>query len=97
MEINLATPVLYTFAGIFGLLAIASFTVLGLAFSHQENDYSELKARIKSWWIMLMIFSFAILLKQPIFIVCFMVISLIALREYLSLITPLLNLSLKLT
>ncbi|NMF57805.1 phosphatidate cytidylyltransferase [Pseudanabaena yagii] len=86
MEINLATPVLYTFAGIFGLLAIASFTVLGLAFSHQENDYSELKARIKSWWIMVMIFSFAILLKQPISIVFFMVLSFIALREYLSLI-----------
>ncbi|MFN9190471.1 MAG: phosphatidate cytidylyltransferase [Pseudanabaena sp.] len=86
MEINLATPVLYTFAGIFGLLAIASFTVLGLALCDQQNDYSELKARIKSWWIMVSIFSLAILLKQPTSIAFFMLLSFIALREYLSLI-----------
>lgn len=86
MEINLATPVLYTLSGIFGLLAIASFTVLGLAFSNRENDYSELKARVKSWWIMVILFSLAISLKHPISIVFFMFLSFIALREYLSLI-----------
>jgi phosphatidate cytidylyltransferase len=86
MDINVAAPVLYTLAGIFGLLAIATLTVFGLALSHWDTDYSELNSRIKSWWIMVTIFSFAILLKQPASIVFFMLVSFIALREYLSLI-----------
>lgn len=86
MGIDLATPVLYTLAGIFGLLAIASITTLGLAISKPETDYSELKDRIKSWWIMVSIFSLAILLKQPVSIAFFMMLSFIALREYFSLI-----------
>ncbi|MFN8968217.1 MAG: phosphatidate cytidylyltransferase, partial [Pseudanabaena sp.] len=86
MEINLATPVLYTLAGIFGLLTIATLTVLGLALSHWDTDYSELNARIKSWWVMVTIFSLAILLKHPASIIFFMFLSFIALREYLSVI-----------
>ncbi|WP_242025688.1 phosphatidate cytidylyltransferase [Phormidium tenue] len=86
MGINIATPVLYTLAGIFGLLAIATMITFGLALSHWDTDYSELKARIKSWWVMVTIFSLAILLKHPVPIVFFMVLSFIALREYLSLI-----------
>lgn len=86
MEINLATPVLYTLSGIFGLLAIATLTVLGLAFTNRQTDYRELKDRVKSWWIMVILFSLAISLKHPISIVFFMFLSFIALREYLSLI-----------
>lgn len=86
MDINIATPVLYTLAGIFGLLAIATLIVFGLALSRWDTDYSELNSRIKSWWVMVTIFSFAILLKQPASIVFFMLVSFIALREYLSLI-----------
>ncbi|MBD2189136.1 phosphatidate cytidylyltransferase [Pseudanabaena sp. FACHB-723] len=86
MGIDVAMPVLYTLAGIFGLLAIASITTLGLAISKPETDYSELKDRIKSWWIMVSIFSLAILLKQPVSIAFFMMLSFIALREYFSLI-----------
>ena len=86
MGINITTPVLYTLAGIFGLLAIATMITFGLALSHWDTDYSELKARIKSWWVMVTIFSLAILLKHPVSIVFFMVLSFIALREYLSLI-----------
>ncbi|PZU91335.1 MAG: phosphatidate cytidylyltransferase [Pseudanabaena sp.] len=86
MGIDLAAPVLYTLAGIFGLLAIASITTLGLAISQPKTDYSELQARIKSWWIMVSIFSLAILLKQPVSIAFFMMLSFIALREYFSLI-----------
>ena len=86
MEINLATPVLYTLSGVFGLLAIATLTVLGLAFTNRQTDYRELKDRVKSWWIMVILFSLAISLKHPISIVFFMFLSFIALREYLSLI-----------
>lgn len=86
MGIDLAIPVLYTLAGIFGLLAIASITTFSLAISKPETDYSELKDRIKSWWIMVSIFSLAILLKQPASIAFFMMLSFIALREYFSLI-----------
>ena len=86
MEINLAAPVLITLAGIFGLLAIATLTVFGLALSHWDTDYSELNARIKSWWVMVTIFSLAILLKHPASIIFFMFLSFIALREYLSVI-----------
>ena len=86
MEINLATPVLYTLSGIFGLLAISTLTVLGLAFTNRQTDYRELKDRVKSWWIMVILFSLAISLKHPISIVFFMFLSFIALREYLSLI-----------
>jgi phosphatidate cytidylyltransferase len=86
MEINLAAPVLITLAGIFGLLAIATMISLGLAMSNWATDYSELNARIKSWWVMATIFSLAILLKHPASILFFMFLSFIALREYFSLI-----------
>lgn len=85
-SLNLATPVLYTLAGVFGLLAIASVTVTGLGFHHPQTDYSELKDRIKSWWMMVLLFSLAIALKHPVSIIFFMLLSFIALREYLSLI-----------
>ena len=86
MGLNIATPVLYTLVGIFGLLAIATMITFGLALSHWDTDYSELKSRIKSWWVMVTIFSLAILLKYPVSIIFFMFLSFIALREYLSLI-----------
>ncbi|MFM7603554.1 MAG: phosphatidate cytidylyltransferase [Pseudanabaena sp.] len=86
MEINIATSVLYTLAGIFGLLAIATMITFGLALSHWDTDYSELNARVKSWWMMVTIFSLSILLKHPASIIFFMFLSFIALREYLSLI-----------
>ena len=79
-------PLLYVFVGIIGLLAVA--TVLGalLARAKPDKDFTELNARIRSWWFMAGVFSFAILLSRAVSLVFLTFLSFLALKEYLSLI-----------
>lgn len=86
MQVNALTPVLWTLIGVYGLLVIATAIIFGLAFCNREANYSELKDRIKSWWLMVTIFSLALLLDHPVSILFFGFLSFLALKEYLSLI-----------
>jgi phosphatidate cytidylyltransferase len=56
--------------------------------SHQnpEKDFSELRARLRSWWWMAGIFILAMLIDPVISLVLFGFLSFLALKEYLSLI-----------
>ncbi|MDB9524860.1 phosphatidate cytidylyltransferase [Oscillatoria sp. CS-180] len=86
MTLALPTPVLWTLAGVYALLGIATAIALSLANIHQDQDHRELKARIQSWWIIVTVFSGALLLNRTISILFFAILSFLALREYLSLI-----------
>jgi phosphatidate cytidylyltransferase len=81
-----ANNVLYAFAGIFLLLFIATFVIYILAFRNPENDYTELKQRVKSWWVIVILFTFALSLNKAIAITFFCFLSFLALKEYFSLI-----------
>jgi phosphatidate cytidylyltransferase len=81
---HLSAPVILTLAGIYGVLVLA--TIVVWVFCQGLGDYQELQDRIKSWWLMVGVFSLVLLLKQPISIIFFGFLSFLALKEYLSII-----------
>ncbi len=84
--LSLKPPVLFGLGGIGTILIIASAILFILKRSRPERSYDELSQRITSWWIMVGIFSAAILLSRTASIIFFAFVSFLALKEYLSLI-----------
>ncbi len=78
--------VLAVFAGIVGLLVLATAISLGLRKFKPAAHPQDLDARIRSWWIMVAIFALAVLFSRTGAIVFFALLSFLALKEYLSLI-----------
>jgi phosphatidate cytidylyltransferase len=81
-----ANHVLWSLMGIFALLVLSSGIIYGLSLTHPDRDYTELKNRIKSWWIITVLFAIALLLHHTTAIIFFGFVSFLALKEYLSLI-----------
>jgi len=79
-------PLLYVFVGIIGLLAVATLLGALLARAKPDKDFTELNARIRSWWLMAGVFMLAILLSRAVSLVFLTFLSFLALKEYLSLI-----------
>lgn len=84
---DLPPQVLATFGGIFAFLLLATGTHQLLKRSRPEADFSELGARIRTWWMMVTVFTLALLLSRIVSIVFFAFLSFLALKEYFSL-TP---------
>lgn len=82
----LTTHVAIALAGIFGILLLASLIVFGLSRFYPANDYTELKQRLNSWWVMVGIFSAAIVLSPKISLISFGLLSFLALKEYFTII-----------
>lgn len=78
--------VAWILAGIFAALAIASVLSIFLQRRHPEGDFGELRQRVKSWWIMVGVFSVALSLNRNLSLSFFALVSFLALKEYLSLI-----------
>jgi phosphatidate cytidylyltransferase len=78
--------VAYVLAGIFVLLLVASAAVRWLKYRHPEKDYGELGLRVRSWWVMVAIFSAAMIVSPMVSLFFFGFLSFLALKEYLSLI-----------
>ncbi len=78
--------ILHAVAGIWVLLAVASIIVFALVKLRPEKNYSELVIRTKSWWVMLGMFTFAMLTSRVVSL-CFLgFISFLALKEFFSMI-----------
>ncbi|HVR67915.1 MAG TPA: phosphatidate cytidylyltransferase [Verrucomicrobiae bacterium] len=77
---HLEPNVLWTAAGVFAVLTTASLL------SIVRSSGGELRARIRSWWIMAGIFAFALLLGRTAMLLFLGLVSFLALKEYLSLI-----------
>ncbi|WP_044641168.1 phosphatidate cytidylyltransferase [Risungbinella massiliensis] len=82
----MSQPLLQVIIGIFGVLIIASIVTFLLIRFKPEKDFTELKLRIQSWWVMVAIFSITIMISRKISIIFFAFLSFLALKEYLSLI-----------
>jgi phosphatidate cytidylyltransferase len=82
--VNLPVPVLWTLAGVYGVLIFATIAIW--AFCQKIPEYQELQDRTKSWWLMVIVFSLVLLLKQPASIIFFGFLSFLALKEYLSIV-----------
>ena len=86
MFATLAEPVRWMLGGLFGLLLIASAVQWWLARRHPQRDFTELRQRIRSWWLMVGVFALAILLSPGVSVAFFGVVSFLALKEYFSII-----------
>ncbi len=83
---NLHTPVVWVLGGVFTLLLVASIVTWLLQRGAPEGAHAELRARVRSWWVMALVFSLAMLLSRAVSLGFFTLISFLALKEYLSLI-----------
>lgn len=80
-----ARPVLWTLAAIFAVLTAASLAAAWL-YRRDAARHGELVLRVKSWWLMIAVFSLALVLSRTAALVLFGFVSFIAFKEYLSLI-----------
>ncbi|MFZ4763303.1 MAG: phosphatidate cytidylyltransferase, partial [Alphaproteobacteria bacterium] len=80
------SAILSAVGGIWALLVLASIIVFALIKLKPEKDYSELALRTKSWWVMIGIFTFAMLTSRVVSL-CFLgLVSFLALKEFFSMI-----------
>lgn len=86
MSITVDHSVLVSLAGLFVLLIVASLITALLTRSKPEKDFTELKQRVSSWWIMVTVFTLAMVLSRNVSLVFFGFISFLALKEFLSMI-----------
>ncbi len=84
--LTLDRSVLWMLGAIFCILMAATVLVGLLRRRSPEADYAELSQRIRSWWVMVMIFTLAMVLNRSISLLFFALVSFLALKEYLSLI-----------
>lgn len=80
------TNVAIALGGLFVILVLASAIVYVLKRHHPEKSFTELGNRVRSWWVMVAVFSLAMGLSRNLSLVFFAFISFLALKEYLSLI-----------
>lgn len=83
---HLAPPLLWSLGGLYLLLITAS-VIASLLKRQQPEKHAELVARVNSWWVMILIFSLAIIISTRLAIILFALISFLALKEYLAMIT----------
>ncbi|NCJ04940.1 phosphatidate cytidylyltransferase [Synechococcales cyanobacterium C] len=81
-----APNVFWALGVIFLLLFVTTFLIYAVAFKNPDKNYTELKLRIKSWWVIVVLFAIALTLSRTSALVFFAFLSFLALKEYLSLI-----------
>jgi phosphatidate cytidylyltransferase len=86
MEFDVALSVLLVLGGVYVLLAIATAWVAILRWRAPQHDRTELVQRMRSWWIIVILFTAAMVLSRAASIVFFAFVSFLALKEYLSIV-----------
>lgn len=76
---------LFAIGGLFALL-VGSFAAILFRRLRPGIDLTEVMLRIRSWWIMVILFSVALVSGSVVSIILFALVSFFALKEYLSLI-----------
>ena len=82
----LSDPVHLGLLGLYAVLLLASLTIAVLRRVNPGKDYRELADRTKSWWVMVTIFSVALLVSPVLSVIFFALISFLAFKEYVSII-----------
>ena len=86
MEFAVKPNVLWALAGLFAILSVASLIVFLMGRARPDRNYDELRSRVNSWWVMVVVFTLAMVLSRKLSLVFFGLMSFLALKEYLSLI-----------
>lgn len=84
--LNIPTHSLYAMSGIIGLLLVASTICFFLRWKNPNADYTELRQRIQSWWIMITILFAVLVINKTTAIIFFGFLSFLALKEFLSIV-----------
>jgi phosphatidate cytidylyltransferase len=71
---------------VFALLLLASVAILILRWVNPHRDWRELSARVRSWWIMAVLFFAAVALTPRVSIAFFGFVSFWAMKEYITLL-----------
>lgn len=82
----LPTEVAIALIGVFAALVIASIAVALLRRREPSRDFTELTARVRTWWVIVGLFAAALVIDRITAIAFFALVSWLALREYLRLI-----------
>ncbi len=78
--------VLWALGGLFLILAVATLVVTILRSKGQAGgDFEEVVQRIQTWWLIVFLFSSAILLSSGVSLFFFGLISFLALKEFFTL------------
>ncbi|XKM13316.1 phosphatidate cytidylyltransferase [Orbaceae bacterium ac157xtp] len=77
----------YSLVIVFALLILASITIFILGERYPQKDWTELRLRIKTWWWIVIVFTLAITTPNLISLTIFAIISFLALKEYVSLVS----------
>jgi phosphatidate cytidylyltransferase len=83
---HLPDVLLYALAGIFLLLAIASIITFLLPKRYPNKDYTELRLRVRTWWLIVAVFCLVVVSSPSTAVVVLGLVSFLAFKEYLSLI-----------
>lgn len=86
MMINIPLHSLYAMLAVIGLLTFGSGVTLALGLKNPARDYSELRLRIRSWWIMVAILFLVLTFSKTTAIVFFGFLSFLTLKEFLSIV-----------
>ena len=86
MSTGLSNNLILVLAGIIMSLVAATIVVAFLIHSRPHQNYAELESRIRTWWVIVFIFSIAILVNRAAAIIFLAFVSFLALKEYLSMI-----------
>jgi phosphatidate cytidylyltransferase len=87
MNWSALTPaVRYTLAGIYAALVLATVVGWLVRWRRPQRDFTELVQRIYTWWVIVVLFTLALVLSRTVSLVFFAFISFLALKEFLSLV-----------
>lgn len=73
-------------SGIWGILIVASVIVFAITKLNPDKQYDELVNRTKSWWVMIGIFTIALITNRVVSYIFLAFVSFLALKEYFSII-----------
>ncbi|MFZ4210302.1 phosphatidate cytidylyltransferase [Pantoea endophytica] len=75
----------YCLGGIFGVLILATLIIFVLRKCRPQRNWLELQQRVNSWWVIICLFSLAMLSPKWLALTFFGFISFLSLKEYLTL------------
>lgn len=86
IDLQVSPSVLWSLAGLYGILIVATVLLAFLRWRDADTDRTELVERIRSWWIIVTIFTVAMVMSRNVSVVFFAFVSFLALKEYLSIV-----------
>lgn len=83
---GVSVNVLASLGGLYAILLFASFYLLLARLRAPNKNFTELAQRIRSWWVIVTIFTLAIVVSGNVAVAFFAFVSFLALKEYLTII-----------